>query len=148
MGTDLRCKHDASLLVEAARLHDAGLGRRAIAARLGVPHEAVRKWLVKYRAGGMELLLKMGGKQSRYDYGTRSPRRAPWSTAGWVPEAMKRFGIASRSRSKALVRLYREEGRALKNKPKKGGRGLGAKRAQDPREELDASASSRPRWRT
>lgn len=33
MGTDLRCKHDASLLVEAARLHDAGLGRRAIAAR-------------------------------------------------------------------------------------------------------------------
>ena len=47
MGTDLRCKHDASLLVEAARLHDAGLGRRAIAARLGVPHEAVRKWLVK-----------------------------------------------------------------------------------------------------
>ena len=71
MGTDLRCKHDASLLVEAARLHDAGLGRRAIAARLGVPHEAVRKWLVKYRAGGMELLLKMGGKQSRYGYGTK-----------------------------------------------------------------------------
>ena len=92
MGTDLRCKHDASLLVEAARLHDAGLGRRAIAARLGVPHEAVRKWLVKYRAGGMELLLKMGGKQSRYDYGTKVAAASAVVDGGMgKPEAMKRF---------------------------------------------------------
>ena len=71
MKTDLRCKHDASLLAEATRLHDAGIGRRAIGNMLGVPHAAVRRWIEKYRAGGMELLLKMGGKQARYDYGTK-----------------------------------------------------------------------------
>ena len=62
MASDLRYRHDESLRLQAARLHDAGLGRRAIGARLGVPHEAVRGWLEKYRAGGTELLLKMDGK--------------------------------------------------------------------------------------
>ena len=71
MGPGLRRGYDASLAIEAARLYDVGLGRRARGARLGVPHEAVRKWLDKYRAGGMELLLKMGGKQARYDYETK-----------------------------------------------------------------------------
>ena len=38
MALDLRCRHDESLRLEAARLHDAGHGRRAIGAALGVPH--------------------------------------------------------------------------------------------------------------
>lgn len=71
MASDLRCRHDESLRLQAARLHDAGLGRRAIGARLGVPHETVRRWLEKYGAGGTELLLKMDGKQARYDYETK-----------------------------------------------------------------------------
>lgn len=137
MGTDLRCKHDASLLVEAARLHDAGLGRRAIAARLGVPHEAVRKWLVKYRAGGMELLLKMGGKQSRYDYGTKVAAASAVVDGGMgKPEAMKRFGIASMKPLERWCRLYREGGaEALRPKPKGRPRGSGAKAAPRTREE-------------
>ncbi len=137
MGTDLRCKHDASLLVEAARLHDAGLGRRAIAARLGVPHEAVRKWLVKYRAGGMELLLKMGGKQSRYDYGTKVAAASAVVDGGMgKPEAMERFGIASMKPLERWCRLYREGGaEALRPKPKGRPRGSGAKAAPRTREE-------------
>ena len=136
MGTDLRCKHDASLLVEAARLHDAGLGRRAIAALvLGVPHEAVRKWLVKYRAGGMELLLKMGGKQSRYDYGTKVAAASAVVDGGMgKPEAMKRFGIASMKPLERWCRLYREGGaEALRPKPKGRPKGRRKSRAQDPR---------------
>ena len=44
-----------------------GWGGRAGGAGLGVPHEAGRRWVEKDRAGGTELLLKMGGKQARYD---------------------------------------------------------------------------------
>ena len=97
MGIDLRRGHDASLAIEAAQLHDAGLGRRAIVgARLGVSHEAVRKWLDKYRAGGTELLLKMGGKRARYDYETKVAAASAVVDGGTSkPEAMERFGIAS-----------------------------------------------------
>lgn len=59
MASDLRYRHDESLRLQAARLHDAGVGRRAIGAKLGVPHEAVRRCLEKYGAGETELLLKM-----------------------------------------------------------------------------------------
>ncbi len=111
MGSDLRCRHDETLLLEAARLHDAGLGRRAIGARLGVPHATVRKWLDKYRAGGTELLLKMGGKQARYDYETKvAATRAVVDCGMSKPEAMARFGIASESPLRRWCRLYREGG--------------------------------------
>lgn len=71
MASDLRCRHDESLGLEAVRLNDAGLGRRAIGARLGVAHESVRRWLEKFRTSGAEPLLEMGGKQTRCDYKTK-----------------------------------------------------------------------------
>ena len=137
MGTDLRCKYDASLLSDAALLHDAGLGRRAIGARLGVPHEAVRKWLDKYRAGGMELLLKMGGTQARYDYETKVAAASAVVDGGATkPEAMERFGIASMKPLERWCRLYREGGaEALRPKPKGRPRGSGAKAAPPTREQ-------------
>lgn len=137
MEADLRCKYDASLLAEAARLHDAGLGRRAIGARLGVPHEAVRRWLERYRAGGMGLLLKMDGKRARYDFETKvSAARAVVDDGMSKPEAMRRFGIASGSPLKTWCRLYREGGaEALRPKPKGRPRGSGAKAAPRTREQ-------------
>lgn len=96
MGTDFRCRHDASLLVEAARLHDAGLGRRAIGAQLGVSHASVREWLGKYRTGGTEPLLKMAGKQARYDFETKvAVESSVVDGETGKPKAKERFGVAS-----------------------------------------------------
>ena len=141
MALDLRCRHDESLRLEAARLHDAGLGRRAIGAALGVPHEAVRRWLEKYRAGGTELLLNMGGKQARYDYETKVAAASAVVDGGMArPEAMRRFGIASSSPLDQWCRLYREGGaEALRPRPKGRPRGSGAEAAPRTREqELEA----------
>lgn len=136
MGTDLRCKHDASLLVEAARLHDAGLGRRAIAARLGVPHEAVRKWLVKYRAGGDgaapqdgretdEIRLRDKGRR-----GERRGRRRDGQARG--DEALR---DSEHEAARALVpALPRGRGRGAEAQAEGPAEGPGRKsRAQDPR---------------
>ena len=137
MALDLRCRHDESLRLEAARLHDAGLGRRAIGAALGVPHEAVRRWLEKYRAGGTELLLKMGGKQARYDYETKvAAARAVVDGGMAKPEAMERFGIASATPLRQWCRLYREGGaEALRPRPRGRPRGSGATGAPRTREQ-------------
>ncbi|WP_270472331.1 helix-turn-helix domain-containing protein [Collinsella intestinalis] len=137
MGTDRRCRYGEALLLEAARLHDAGLGRRAIGARLGVPHATVRKWLDKYRAGGTELLLKMGGKQARYDYETKVAAASAVVDGGMgKPEAMGRFGLASMKPLESWIRLYREGGaEALRPKPKGRPRGSGRKAAPPTREQ-------------
>ena len=137
MASDLRYRHDESLRLRAARLHDAGLGRRAIGARLGVPHEAVRKWLEKYEAGGTELLLRMDGKQARYGYETKvAAARAVVDGGMSKPEAMERFGIASATPLKQWCRLYRGGGaEALRPKPKGRPRGSGAKAAPMTREQ-------------
>ena len=71
MRRDPRVLHDVSLRAEAARLHDAGLGRRLIARELDVPHEAVRKWLLTYKAMGLEGLMEPGAGQARYDFETK-----------------------------------------------------------------------------
>lgn len=137
MASDLRHRHDESLRLQAARLHDAGLGRRAIGARLGVPHEAVRRWLENYGAGGTELLLKMDGKQARYDCETKVAAASAVVDGGMSkPEAMARFGIASGSPPKSWCRLYREGGaEALRPRPKGRPRGSGPKAAPRTREQ-------------
>ena len=119
MASDLRYRHDESLRPQAARLHDAGLGRRAIGARLGVPHEAARRWLENYGAGGTELLLKMDGKPTRYDCETKVAAASAVVDGGMSkPEAMARFGIASGSPLKSWCRLYREGGSGPKAAPR------------------------------
>lgn len=120
MHRDRRVLHGVPLRVEAARLHDAGLGRREIARRIGVPHGTVRKWLLTYRARGMEGLMEPGGRQSRYDFETKvAAAKAVVEDGVPKPEAMERFGIASASPLDRWCRLYREGGaEALRPKPK------------------------------
>ena len=137
MASDLRYRHDESLRLQAARLHDAGLGRRAIGARLGVPHEAVRRWLEKYRAGGTELLLKTDGRKAGYGYETKvAAARAVVDGGMSKPEAMARLRIASESPLKNWCRLYREGGaEALRPRPRGRPRGSGPKAAPRTREQ-------------
>ena len=44
---------------------------RLIARELDVPHEAVRKWLLTYKAMGLEGLMEPGAGQARYDFETK-----------------------------------------------------------------------------
>ncbi|MBK1673421.1 IS630 family transposase, partial [Ectothiorhodospira shaposhnikovii] len=42
----------------AVRLSESGLSQREIAEQLGVHYQTVGRWLAKYRAGGVESLLR------------------------------------------------------------------------------------------
>ena len=54
MSIDLRLRHDRSTRERAAEMFESGLGYRSVARALGVPAEAVRDWLGKYRATGRD----------------------------------------------------------------------------------------------
>lgn len=137
MRRDLRILHDVSLRAEAARLHDAGLGRRLIARKLDVPHEAVRKWLLTYKAMGLEGLMEPGAGRARYDFETKvAAAKAVVEDGMPKPEAMARFGIASASPLARWCRLYREGGAdALRPKPKGRPRGSAPKTREEELEE-------------
>lgn len=71
MSIDLRLRHDRSTRERAAEMFERGLGYRSVAKVLGVPAEAVRDWLGKYRATGRDGLLAMDGRRARYDFETK-----------------------------------------------------------------------------
>lgn len=75
MSIDLRLRHDRSTRERAAEMFERGLGYRSVAKVLGVPAEAVRDWLGKYRATGRDGLLAMDGRQARYDFETKLTAR-------------------------------------------------------------------------
>ena len=121
----------------AADLFDRGFGDRVVARRLGVPLAAVRKWHLTYRSTGRKGLLGMGARHASYEYETKVAAARSVVEGGMArPEAMERFGVASRSALDAWCRLYREGGAdALRPKPKGRPRGSGAKAAPATREE-------------
>ena len=137
MRTDLRYKHGIETRRLAVELFEDALGYRAVARRLSVPKEAVRKWLDVYRAFGSEVLLSMDGKQAVYTYEQRVAAASAVVDGGMTrQEAMKTFGIMSMSPLKKWCRLYREGGaEALRPKPRGRPRGTGGKTRELTREE-------------
>lgn len=137
MSIDLRFRHDRSTRERAAEMFERGLGYRSVARVLGVPAEAVRDWLGKYRATGRDGLLAMDGRRARYDYETKVAAASAVVDGGMgKPEAMRRFGLASMKPLESWIRLYREGGaEALRPKPKGRPRGSGAKAAPPTREQ-------------
>lgn len=137
MSIDLRLRHDRSTRERAAEMFESGLGYRSVARALGVPAEAVRDWLGKYRATGRDGLLAMGGRQARYDFETKVAAARAVVDGGMArAEAMARFGVVSSSPLDAWCRLYREGGaEALRPKPKGRPRGSVAKAAPATREQ-------------
>lgn len=111
--------YESSVRSAAADLFERGLGYGAVARKLGISSDAVRKWQETFRSVGREVLLGMGGKRS-YDWETKvAAARAVVDRGKPRPEVMREFGIASKSPLDAWCRKYREGGaEALRPKPK------------------------------
>ncbi len=97
MSIDLRLRHDRSTRERAAEMFERGLGYRSVAKVLGVPAEAVRDWLGKYRATGRDGLLAMDGRQARYDFETKVAAASAVVDGGW-PSPKRWSASASRAR--------------------------------------------------
>ena len=129
--------YDAVTRSRAAELYDEGYGVKAISSLIGVPYEAVRKWIDTYRSVGIEGLTDMGKKYAVYSYETKvAAARAVVDEGMTKPEAMERFGIASTTPLKDWMKAYREGGpEALRPKPKGRPRGSGSQPRETTREQ-------------
>lgn len=118
--SDLRIKYDKETRRRAAELFESGRGYKPVARELGIPRGTVQKWEATYRSVGLEGLLNMGKKHAVYDYETKvAAARAVVDDGLAKPEAMRRFGIASKTPLEKWCGLYREGGaEALRPKPK------------------------------
>ncbi len=122
----------------AADLFERGLGYGRVAAELGLPPEAVRRWHQTFRAVGREGLLEMGVHRS-YDWETKvAAARAV--VDGGLPKsgAMRRFGVVSASALERWCRVYRDGGaEALRPRPRGRPKGAGAPRPRTREQELE-----------
>ncbi|ACV21646.1 Transposase and inactivated derivatives [Slackia heliotrinireducens] len=123
-----RTIYDAVTRSRAAELYDEGYGVRTIADLIEVPYEAVRQWIDTYRSVGIEGLMVMGHKYTKYSFETKvAAARAVVDDGVSKAEAMAKFGIASMTPLKNWMRAYREGGpEALRPKPKGRPRGSGS----------------------
>ena len=132
-----RTLYDAATRSKAAELYDAGNGVKAISSLIGVPYEAVRKWIDTYRSVGIEGLTDMGKKNAVYSYETKAAAARAVVDEGMTrAEAMARFGVASEAPISRWVKAYREGGaEALRPKPKGRPKGPSANPGGTTREE-------------
>ena len=137
MSADMRIKHDPGLRSLAASLFERGLGSKSVAHALCIPEEAVRNWQATFRSVGLEGLLRMGSSQRKYDWGTKCAAARAVAEGGMtLPEAMTRYGVASKTPLKNWVRAYREGGEeALRPRPKGRPAGPSSKAAPKTREQ-------------
>ena len=129
--------YDAATRARAAELYDQGHGVRSISVQVGVPLEAVRKWIDTYRSVGIGGLTAMGKKNTAYPYETKlAAARAVVDGGMTRAEAMERFGIASTTPLKCWMKAYREGGpEALRPKPRGRPRGSASPPGEPTREQ-------------
>lgn len=132
-----KARHGRVLRERAADLFEAGIGFELAAKRLGVPAQAVRKWLYVYRATGRKGLIGMGGSRRTYDAETKlAAARAVVDDGVPRSEAMARFGVAAATSLDRWCRLYREGGPAALEPGRRGRpRGPRARSREDELEE-------------
>ena len=120
-----RTIYDAVTRSRAAELYDEGYGVRSIADLIHVPYAAVRQWIDTYRSVGIEGLMVMGRKYTKYSFETKlAAARAVVDEGMTKADAMAKFGIASMTPLKNWMKAYREGGpEALRPKPKGRPRG-------------------------
>lgn len=112
--------HGRETRLRTLRLFERGLGRDAVARKLGLSRSIVGKWLLTCRAVGSGVFLEMGGAHRAYDFGTKVAAASAVVDRGRPKsEVMRGFGIASRSPLDSWCRAYREGGaEALRPRPK------------------------------
>ena len=115
-GDDLR--YGMGVKGEATRYFEMGYGDKSIGKMLGIPHETVKRWLYAYRALGKEALFVTSHR--KYDHETKvRAARAVVEGEMTKPEAMKAYGLKSKTQIDTWCRLYRSGGPdALLPKPK------------------------------
>lgn len=107
---------------QAADLFEAGVGFKAVAARLGVPHDTVREWACKYRSLGREELC--APRRIRRSYAPElklAAARAHVEEGLSAAEVMERFGVANRRQIKDWSALYKRDGVAAFGRGGEGG---------------------------
>lgn len=107
---------------QAADLFEAGVGFKAVAARLGVPRDTVREWACKYRSLGREELC--APRRIRRSYAPElklAAARAHVEEGLSAAEVMERFGVANRRQIKDWSALYKRDGAAAFGRGGEGG---------------------------
>ena len=111
-------KYGMDTRAEAVRYFELGFANQAVGGLLGIPHETVKRWLYIYRALGKEALYVTKHKTYPHDVKVEAAKAV---VEGGItkPEAMKLYGLKSKTQIDTWCRLYREGGSdALLPKPK------------------------------
>ena len=99
-------------------LFDDGFGERAVARRLGIEHDRVRKWFYTYRAFGKEALFVSEHKKYGYELKLAAAKALVDEGLTRV-EVMQKYGIRSVSALKSWCAAYRKgDLESLKPRPK------------------------------
>lgn len=111
-------RHSMEARSEAVRYFDLGFAERSVSEMLGISESIVKKWLYTYRALGKEALLV--SKHKAYPHALKvEAARAVVEGAMSKPEAMKAYGLKSKTQIDTWCKLYRQGGPdALLPKPK------------------------------
>ena len=126
-------RYGTDVKAEAARCFEMGYAEKAVGRLLGIPEATAKKWLYTYRALGREALFVTTHKSYSHDLKVEAAK-AVVEGRMTKPEAMRAYGLKSKTQINTWCRLYREGGPdALLPKPK--GRPKRAEPAFSSREE-------------
>lgn len=129
-------KHGTDVRAEAARCFEAGYAEKAVGRMLGISATTAKKWLYAYRALGKEALFVTEHNTYSHELKVEAARAVVEGRLS-KPEAMKAYGLKSKTQIDTWCRLYREGGAdALLPRPK--GRPKKARASFSSREEKEA----------
>lgn len=141
MRENMRCRHDEEIRLRAADLIERGFGKYFLASTLAIPRQTAEKWILTYKAIGLDGLLNMGSRHREYSPETKLAAVLDFLEGKMTKqEVMAKHAIASVSPLEKWVRDYRESGPgALQPKPRGRPKGSAACAAPKTREqELEA----------
>lgn len=111
-------RHGTDVRAEAVRCFEAGYAENAVGRMLGISVTIVKNWLYTYRALGKEALLVTGRNTYTHELKVEAARAVIEGRMS-KPDAMKAYGLRSKTQIDTWCRLYREGGAdALLPRPK------------------------------
>lgn len=111
-------RHSMEVRSEAARYFDLGFAENSVSKTLSISKSIVKKWLYTYRALGKEALFVT--KHKVYSHALKvEAAKAVVEGMMSKPEAMKAYGLKSKTQIDTWCKLYKQGGPdALLPKPK------------------------------